>query len=223
LELGPGDNLGTGAILLDNGAKRYTAFDRNDLLSSAPTQLYDQLGKKLKDERSRQSIKKYLNNQDGDLEFFYDTNFKLLSLPRHDFNLVVSQAAFEHFENPQRVISELARVCLPGAVLCAEIDLATHSRWIRDVDPNNIYRFPTWLYSILKYSGIPNRVRPNEYKEWLAANGWKNIRIIPLVYINKKTHGHTLRGLRKDFNDEFSDTSSFVLLATFSGGKKQSE
>jgi hypothetical protein len=62
----------------------------------------------------------------------------------------------------------------------AEIDLKTHSRWIRDHDPNNIYRYSNAIYRALWFRGIPNRVRPYEYRAIFEAHGWTNVRITPL-------------------------------------------
>ena len=47
------------------------------------------------------------------------------------------------------------------AHLVAEIDLQTHTRWIRNVDPLNIYRYSGQLYGSFRFSdgdGAPARV-----------------------------------------------------------------
>jgi 5-methyltetrahydrofolate--homocysteine methyltransferase len=43
LELGPGADLGIGAIILAQGAARYTAFDKHNLISHTPHALYEHL------------------------------------------------------------------------------------------------------------------------------------------------------------------------------------
>ena len=58
-------------------------------------------------------------------------------------DMVFSQAAFEHFDDIESTILQLNKVCKSGATFVAEINLKTHSRWIRDKDPDNIYRYPT--------------------------------------------------------------------------------
>jgi hypothetical protein len=42
-------------------------------------------------------------------------------------------------------------------------DRQTHSRWIREKDPNNIYRYARWFYRLFYSSGQLNRVRLAEY------------------------------------------------------------
>jgi len=74
----------------------------------------------------------------------------------------------------------MSTVARPGAKLVCEIDFKTHSRWIRDKDPNNIYRYSDWFYHLFYFRGIPNRVRPYEYKIILQNNGWEDIAIFPL-------------------------------------------
>jgi hypothetical protein len=47
-------------------------------------------------------------------------------------------------------------------------------------DPNNIYRYPDWIYRIFWFRGIPNRVRPYQYKQAFERHGWENVAIIPI-------------------------------------------
>ena len=95
-------------------------------------------------------------------------------------DMVFSQAAFEHFDDIESTILQLNKVCKSGATFVAEINLKTHSRWIRDKDPNNIYRYPEWLYNMFRFRGIPNRVRPFQYREVLESYGWTDITITQL-------------------------------------------
>ena len=79
----------------------------------------------------------------------------------------------------------------------AEVDLKTHSRWIRDKDPNNIYRYPKWLYNIFWFRGIPNRVRPFQYKEMFERFGWVDVTITPLSKVSE--YGTAYKGMNKTF------------------------
>jgi len=56
LELGPGADLGTGAILLLKGAAAYNACDVNDLATRAPGEFYDTLFETLSADYSRAQI-----------------------------------------------------------------------------------------------------------------------------------------------------------------------
>jgi len=185
LELGPGSDLGIGLYLLSKGASEYNAVDVNNLVQSVPNTFYEELFAYLK-----------VNNQEIDESFLRGQldklrdgdNDKLNYVCRNDFNIasalngrkvdiVFSQAAFEHFDNIEDTIGSLSKVTDKGAIAIILIDLQTHSRWIRDVDPINIYRYPAWLYRLFNFRGIPNRVRPYQYKEAFEKHGWSNVTI----------------------------------------------
>ena len=55
----------------------------------------------------------------------------------------------------------------------------THSRWIRDKDPNNVYRYHERIYRLFDFRGIPNRVRPYRYRRAFERNGWSNVTTTP--------------------------------------------
>jgi SAM-dependent methyltransferase len=127
-------------------------------------------------------------------------------------DLVFSQAAFEHFDDVVRTVQQLGVVCKPGAVIVAEIDLKTHSRWIRDKDPNNIYRFSNSIYRAFWFRGIPNRVRPYQYKEIFERYGWVDVTITP---IERTSHGQNAGTVDEQFADARNqlDYLSIVLCA----------
>jgi len=67
-----------------------------------------------------------------------------------------------------------------GGYLIAVIDLKTHTGWIRDKDPLNIYRYSGWYYNTFKFTGSPNRLRSFEYVELIRKNSWFDVIIEPL-------------------------------------------
>ena len=77
-------------------------------------------------------------------------------------------------------------------MIVAEVDLMTHSRWIREKDPLNIYRYPQWLYRLFYFRGQPNRVRPSRYREAFQRLGW-NVNITPVS--KAKTVPSSLRNI----------------------------
>ena len=123
--------------------------------------------------------------------------------------MVFSQAAFEHFDDINATIFQLSKVCRPGAILVAEIDLKTHSRWIRDKDPNNIYRYPNYLYNKFLFRGIPNRVRPFQYKETFERFGWSDISITPLTTCEQN---RAYIGIDKAFVDHINQMDSLSIM-----------
>ena len=124
--------------------------------------------------------------------------------------MVFSQAAFEHFDDVELMISNLSDICKKGAKLIAEVDLKAHSRWVRDNDPNSIYRYPGWLYNLVWYKGVPNRLRPYQYKEILEKYGWNDIVITPLQVSSRDNSAYS--GIHKDFQDRKNEMNSLTIM-----------
>ncbi len=206
LELGPGADLGVGLLLLDRGAKSYTAVDANVLISQTPEALYEGI----LPGTSKEKIEERL----ASIRFIHDPKFTLKTIPDASADFVVSNAAFEHFNDVPHVLRELGRIVAPGGVICIHVDLQTHTRVIRDRDPLNIYRFAPWLYGLMHFSGIPNRVRPATYIATLIKGGWKDLSIIPVEIIPDAEMPRRSRGIHRSFvKDETLSVLSFILTA----------
>ena len=107
-------------------------------------------------------------------------------------------------------VSQLAKVVRPGGKIVAVIDLQTHSRWIREKDPNNIYRYPRWLYRLFYFPGQPNRVRPAQYRACFERHGWRDVAIAAT-----KTFDARGRSVHRDFRGcQALDACSILLCAT---------
>ena len=111
-------------------------------------------------------------------------DFAIRALGGRGIDLVLSNAAFEHFDDVDDVIRQLGAVVVPGGALVSEVDLQTHTRWIRDADPLNIYRYAEPLYGAFRFRGSPNRVRPDAYRTALERHGWADIRGTPVVALD---------------------------------------
>jgi len=208
LELGPGSDLGVGITLLSKDCVQYNACDVNPLMETVPDSLYEELVEKLLAENDSLDVE-FLRRQWMDarvgkssrLRYVVDPHFDLLStFGKESIDLVFSQAAFEHFDDMDKTVSKLSAICKPGAVLIAEIDLKTHSRWIRDRDPNNIYRYSRWLYRLFAFRGIPSRMRPFQYREIFERHGWTDIQLIPLTTLGEGADA--VSGMNKEFTGE---------------------
>ncbi len=203
LELGPGADLGAGLILLAAGAGSYTAFDVHRLADSAGPEFYDKLLARLSDRADADELRRQLAMlKDGEpdkLRYECSGDFDLSVLPESSIDLIVSQAAFEHFDDPGRTIRQATKLAAPGAMLVVEIDLATHTRWIRDRDPLNIYRYSEGYYQAMKFRGSPNRVRPNEYRKMLSEAGWRDIRQLPLAVLDEEYLAKVQPSLSRQF------------------------
>lgn len=225
LELGPGADLGVGLYLLFSGASKYNALDVNNLVGQCPTQFYDFFFKKLillepnaetKIKNLRAQLQLTRQGKNDRLNYVCSEDFDLNVFEKKTIDLVVSQAAFEHFDNVGRTFNQLDDITKTGAILISEIDLSTHTRWIRDKDSLNIYRYGDCLYDLCKFKGAPNRVRPYKYKELLQKSGWCNIKIIPKRVIDELYFSNVRYSLNKRFHGDINQMEqlSVFLCAT---------
>ena len=218
IELGPGADLGVGLLALARGAGSYSAIDANDLIAQAPPSLYDAFFSGMPETSAaelREELGRFMKGDSARIRFVLDPSFAFVDIPSASQDLIVSNAAFEHFADIPSVARHMARIAAPGAVLCAHVDLQTHTRVIRDRDPLNIYRFSRPLYRALRFSGIPNRVRPHEYIAALKNAGWQDIMTVPVTEIQPKDFPRLSSGLARRFAREGGTLRvlSFMLLA----------
>ncbi len=217
LELGPGADLGPACFLLDRGARQYTTVDANRLIDQTPRKFYEQLLKELRNsDEVRRELEKTLLRQDDRIKYIVDPTFTLSKLKQETFDLIVSQAAFEHFSDIEQTFRELTPLMKSGGVLIAEVDLMTHTGALRGRDPLNIYRYSNLFYRLMNFSGIPNRLRPNEYKASLERNGWKDVEITPLQTLPETYTNNISSQLAKPFRSDLADMHvlTFLLRAT---------
>lgn len=200
LELGPGSDLGIGLSLLHAGAVEYCAVDRYPLAIDTPPSFYERLA-------AASGVSLGPLSDPSLLRYEVRPDFDLRALG--PFDVVLSNAAFEHFDDVDGVIRQLADLAVPGALFFAEIDLQTHSRWIRDRDPNNIYRYAEQLYRVFYFPGQPNRVRPAQYQQAMERAGWRDIRMTPENRFD--AHGRSVH--RRFRADPHLDWLSFTLVA----------
>lgn len=209
LELGPGSDLGVGLILLAAGAARYSACDVHDLAKRTPDAFYEALfttleagGNGAELAALREALRAMKAGEPSRLNYIVRRDFDIAAaFGPASIDLVFSQAAFEHFDDIDAVVRQLSIVCRPGARIVAEIDLKTHSRWIRDRDPNNIYRYPDALYAAFHFRGSPNRLRPWQYRQAFERHGWTDIQMRPLA---QWQHDGVADGLSRRFRAELN-------------------
>lgn len=220
LALGPSSDIGIGLYLLTKGCFQYNACDVNNRMRMMPESFYRQFFGRLSSSEPQEKID-FLKQQLAAFKAGYPS--RLNSLVRDDFDLVaafgpatvdlvLAQAAFEHFDDVPATMAQLHTVCKPGAILVAQADLTTHSGWICQRDPNNIYRYPQALYNLFRFRGSSNRVRPFQYQAALKTAGWQDISIYPMSVLGE---GEGYTGLDKSFRDQQNqmDYLSIVLCA----------
>lgn len=223
LELGPGADLGVGLISIAAGANSYHALDVHNLIKNTPKVFYEQLLKELeKDELLKtnintlhQELEYTLKQKNHRLNYQCNPDFNLNIFKDKNINLIVSNAAFQQFDDPETTIRQLSQITSSGSLFIALIDLKTHTRWINKRDPLNIYRYPEKLYRFLKFRGAQNRIRPFEFKKMLEQNNWEDVQIIPRIQLSPSVVKHVQPSLEKRFRSSKNQMEllTFVLCA----------
>lgn len=218
LELGPGSDLGIGLALLAKGCAQYNACDVHNLAANVPDAFYEQFFQRLKDmnpatdtDLLERQLSAWKAGNPAQLNYVVRPDFDLVTaFGKSTVDLVVSLAAFEHFDDIDSTIAQMSQVCKSGAIVILDIDLQTHSRWIREKDPNNIYRFPELLYRAFWFRGIPNRKRPYQYRMALERHGWADITVTPLKTTNSDQSSYS--GMQKQFCDQLNQMDCLTVL-----------
>lgn len=205
LELGPGATLGTGVLLMGLGARSYRAVDAFPLAGRAPAGFYRALAEAelpaaYDRARIRSALEAIERGEPEPVSYVADPGFDVVRAAQgRGFDLVVSNAAFEHFEDVAATLAQVTAVARPGAAFLAAVDFQTHSRGVRSLDPNSIYRFSPGLYRVLAFPGQPNRWRPEDYRRALLGLGWRDAEIRPVDVADAAYLDWSRPGLWADF------------------------
>ncbi|MHA1228471.1 MAG: methyltransferase domain-containing protein [Candidatus Hodarchaeales archaeon] len=185
LEIGPGPDLGTGIVLLALGAKRYQAIDMFPLAQNTPPLFYNKLFETISNypmlTRAKKSFLEFIEEgKDSDFGYKIVVFPWIADIREEKYDIIVSQAVWEHISDPETTLHNLTKYARHGALFINEVDLATHTRIIRDIDPLNILRYNKKIYQKLSFPGIPNRLRSSDFQYMGNRIGLKDIRIIPI-------------------------------------------
>jgi SAM-dependent methyltransferase len=168
LEVGPGPDLATGALILHRGASSYAAVDLFDNRDQTPSELYRRL-----EARIGSPV------DEGRLAFT-QTSFPDLPDLTGCYDLVISNACLEHVADVEGLFRRLRDLVAPGGRMVHQIDGKAHMRWFRDRDPLNHLRYSERIYrSILNFPGAPNRLRGGDYARIARRQGWSAVEILP--------------------------------------------
>ncbi|GEP10505.1 class I SAM-dependent methyltransferase [Methylobacterium gnaphalii] len=211
LELGPGATLGTGVLLVGLGARSYRAIDAFALAKRTPSEFYWVLtqtvqGPELDQARLRDAVDGLVSGRSDPITYVVDPSFDIVhGAAGRSFDLILSSAAFEHFDDIERVLGQVSEVARSGAIFLAGIDFQTHTRGVRGRDPNSIYRFSPGLYRSLSFPGQPNRQRPADYLRILEKFGWADAEIRPVDVADPGYIAWSTSGLDANFQSSSAD------------------
>lgn len=211
LELGPGATLGTGVVLAGLGAAHYQAVDAFPLARATPAGFYlaladAELEPGIDRAKVRSAAQAFSLDGGEYVSYAVDRTLPVAEMVGgRKFDLIVSNAAFEHVGDIAATIGKLTDIAAPGAVFLAMIDFQTHSRWVREHDPNSIYRFPDWLYRALSFDGQPNRCRPRDYVAALGRCGWTDTEVFAVQRAPSDYVAWSRQGLAPRFRGDDSD------------------
>ncbi len=208
LEVSPGSSRGAGALFLAAGARSYHAIDAFGLAESEDADFYPHLVARWRTARGDTDPVGPAIPDASVFSYAVGRDFDIARLcGGRSFDLIVSCAAFEHYPDIARAIAGQTAVARGGCVAVHVIDLQTHSRWVRDRDPNNIYRFTESFYRLFAFPGQPNRKRPADYIADFVANGWRDVQFTPVRTIAPDRLGAATDGLARAFRKDDSDMS----------------
>jgi SAM-dependent methyltransferase len=186
LEIGPGDSLGVGLLVLAGGAARYRAIDRFpvsfdraaerriflDLIDSfsglqqarvADTVEITPTGYRILDDR-----------------FSYSNSISIEHAPHHfsgeKFDVVFSNAVLEHVADVRSSFEAMRELLAPEGVMLHDVDLRSHQRF--EQHALHFLEYSPFLWKIMtSHTGEPNRVRFPTYIQILEDLGFLDIRV----------------------------------------------
>lgn len=168
LEIGPGSDLASGAVMMHRGAASYRAIDAFDNRREVKPELWRRLEESLGAPIDPAALR------------FTLATFPSLPELDGEYDLIVSNATLEHIPSIGELFKALTGFAAPGCTMVHHVDAQTHMRWIRERDPLNILRYPDPLYDLLlSFPGSPNRLRAGDYRQAATTAGWADARIVP--------------------------------------------
>ncbi|NLX07645.1 MAG: class I SAM-dependent methyltransferase [Phycisphaerae bacterium] len=221
LEVGPGFDLGTGLVVLAHGAKSYTAVDKHRLISKTPREFYLALLDRLNDlpgSAVARRVGERLADRRFSDEFAYvhDSAFSLNGLPDGGFDLFVSQAVLEHFDDVRASFARFRDKLAAGAMMLHKVDAGAHTSFLRTTDPLNHLRYSEPVWKLLRFTGSPNRLLMSDYARIMNELDFRDVRTVPSQIMDgdyvRRTRPHLASRFRSFPEDELG-VKSFSLFA----------
>lgn len=219
MEIGPGQDLGTGIIFLAKGAHSYVAIDRfalaqkdqkfytalgehieNEIGSENTRQTHDALKICVRDVQSKELPFFEYHAPITDLDVFKGHNQKM-------FNIITSQSVLHTMDDIDQFFQESYELLDNGGIMCHEIDMRVMMNVFRHTDPLNILRYGQKLYDrLIHYPGAPNRLRSSDYVTSAKKVGFKNIKFQPLIVMKSGDVKKVVPHINKSFQMDNKET-----------------
>jgi hypothetical protein len=187
LELGPGQSLGTGLVLLARGAAGYTAVDVFPLAHRSAPALYTALA-------SVEGCSPELARRAA----FQIVQFPSLAPLDGSFDVAVSNSTLEHVEDIPATFRALRR--LVGGFMVHHVDARVHLR-LKSVDPLNHLRYGARTYRLMHFKGVPNRLLSEDYRRAALEAGFSDVQILPRRVASADYVDRVRPGLAPPFRD----------------------
>jgi hypothetical protein len=163
VEIGPGDDVGLGALFLKAGAKRYVAFDRfpGNVFGSYAKQIYDRLGC-------------------GDLDLGRGISFRAVAI--EDVNaaqeeaadVIVTFNALASFRDSQVAIGTMTKLLKPDGVMIHRVNYGPMGVWTDCRNKLEFLGVREWLWQLMGSNrGYLSRVRHIDIERMLQERGFK--------------------------------------------------
>ena len=200
LEIGPGYDLTSGAVVIHRGAQSYEAVDLFDN-QTEPAGLYDYFNSRIGGEVDSSRLR------------FTRAAFPHLPEVREEYDLIISNACLEHVDQVGPLLRRLRSVSAAGAKMVHHVDGKAHMRGFRDRDPLNILRYGEGIYNaLLTFPGAPNRLRSKDFLTLAEEAGWVDVEVVPFTRATPTYLARTRVSRRfRDYED--LDVLTFTLVA----------
>jgi SAM-dependent methyltransferase len=211
LEIGPGYNLGVAFLAALSGAKKVYAVDAfphpkgtdDDFIFAMLTRLLEERSfffsevKNFSDDVFVNHFARIVAKDDHDVFSYRNDKIELLfpyyaeKLPLKDdsFDLIYTNAAFEHFLLPTQAVQEMYRVTRPGGISFHCVDHRDHRNFRKPLDflaledDQWIEVFKKLKQQDLSSYSHTNRMRSSEVVTLFEEHGFKTVKVLPIPFM----------------------------------------
>lgn len=190
LEYGPGDVPGVALLMIGHGAEKVYCADRFRMLTLSAKNV-DSVERLLtasgpaQRERMRGCFDRHGDPASGwareRIEYIVEP--RGLSQLEGVVDFAVSRAVLEHVNDLVATFEDVARALKPGGRSVHLVDLKSHGLHVNE--PLDFLTWPEWLWKLMYSSkGVPNRLRPNSYREAIAGTSLRMRSIRPIAKLD---------------------------------------